>query len=693
LSGSEGGTELDGLSLAGECGGEQHQNAKAGGGQLTHRQLTALLGVVLFALSFFVYCRTLQPSVGDFGDSAKFQIVAHALGIPHATGYPLYVPLAKLFTLLPLRDVAFRVNLFSGVSAALAVASVGIVIWALTRDLVASAGGALLFAWSKTFWSQAIIAEVYALNALFLILVILFLFRWRARGGTWLRIGALTVYALSLGNHASMVLLIPALLWFAGVADRRVLSLPRDSALAVGILVLGVCPYLLLFLRATQHPAYCETCPDTLPKLWWYVTGAQFRLSFFAFSWQEFVGRVVGYGNFLVAEYGMVPVAVGLLGIVALGASGWRELGFLGLAFVFNVLFTMSYGIVDFMFFLIPSYLVFAIWIGSGFAAVARWGLPILKRLVRPVHRWVVSGAWSLAVAGVAMWPLWANYAILDESNDYAAREEAEAVLNLMAEDAILVLPPCCDFYNRAMAVLYLQQVEGVRSDVLIAEFDSKDPKKIARPSFLPQGERMPELCADSRRGVRAAFFPHVSPGLRETLEDHFVLSPVDLSTTAVADLLEGLPDDSIVIIASRHPISFSVDEDAAQNSVGAAMQGLGFSEVHWPASGAHALIGVRGAEPGTAVEVWDEWFVQVQLRVGQLVGTTGAEAPVPIQVLASTADTDIVVAGRNASPHHRGYNLVALEPDSGEVMVSAHFDTEAFLINNVRVYRMVAIK
>ena len=55
-----------------------------------------MLGVALFALSLFACVQTLEPSVGDLGDSAKSQLVAYVLGIPHSTGHPLYVPLAEL---------------------------------------------------------------------------------------------------------------------------------------------------------------------------------------------------------------------------------------------------------------------------------------------------------------------------------------------------------------------------------------------------------------------------------------------------------------------------------------------------------------------------------------------------------------------------------------------------------------------
>src|SRR6476620_7305625 len=71
-----------------------------------------ITGAAIFAAALVLYLRTLAPSVMP-GDYAEFQMAAAVLGVPHPTGYPLYIMLGKLFTLLPFGDVAFRVNLSS----------------------------------------------------------------------------------------------------------------------------------------------------------------------------------------------------------------------------------------------------------------------------------------------------------------------------------------------------------------------------------------------------------------------------------------------------------------------------------------------------------------------------------------------------------------------------------------------------
>ena len=73
----------------------------------------------LFLLTFLLYLSSLAPSVVTlFDDSLEFQLVTYQLGIAHPTGYPLYTLLGKLFTFLPVGNVAFRVNLMSAIFGA-----------------------------------------------------------------------------------------------------------------------------------------------------------------------------------------------------------------------------------------------------------------------------------------------------------------------------------------------------------------------------------------------------------------------------------------------------------------------------------------------------------------------------------------------------------------------------------------------
>jgi len=147
--------------------------------ELLTRRRDFLLGAVIFVGALALYWRTLAPSVATiFDDSLEFQLVCPTLGIAHPTGYPLYTLLGKLFTSIPIGDAAYRVNLMSAFFAALTVAVTYLTVRMLTDHSLAAVFASLALAVSPVFWSQAVIAEVYSLNAFFAALVVYLLLRW-----------------------------------------------------------------------------------------------------------------------------------------------------------------------------------------------------------------------------------------------------------------------------------------------------------------------------------------------------------------------------------------------------------------------------------------------------------------------------------------------------------------------------------
>src|SRR5262245_40420616 len=78
---------------------------------------------------FILYVITLAPTT-QFWDAAEYLTAAHALGIPHPPGSPLFVLLAHVWGMLPLAgDYGARINLFAALTSAL---SAGL--WFLITD-------------------------------------------------------------------------------------------------------------------------------------------------------------------------------------------------------------------------------------------------------------------------------------------------------------------------------------------------------------------------------------------------------------------------------------------------------------------------------------------------------------------------------------------------------------------------------
>ena len=62
------------------------------------------------------------------GDQGEFQYIPAILGIPHSTGFPLYVLLGHVWSGLPIGTLAYRMNLFSGLWGALTIAALYLIL-------------------------------------------------------------------------------------------------------------------------------------------------------------------------------------------------------------------------------------------------------------------------------------------------------------------------------------------------------------------------------------------------------------------------------------------------------------------------------------------------------------------------------------------------------------------------------------
>src|SRR5262245_38450538 len=124
---------------------------------------TAAVAAVPLAAYAAGACRTVY--VGDSGDLLTAVAV---LGIPHPSGYPLYVLAARLWSwLLCWIPLPWSVSRFSAACGAAACA----VLYRAARESgvgrLVAAGSAWLFAFAPAVWAEANIQRVYTLNALF----------------------------------------------------------------------------------------------------------------------------------------------------------------------------------------------------------------------------------------------------------------------------------------------------------------------------------------------------------------------------------------------------------------------------------------------------------------------------------------------------------------------------------------------
>ncbi len=436
----------------------------------------ALPGAAVAVLVGFLYVRTLAPTVLRYGgadtlDSAMLQTGVSVLGIGHPTGYPTYMMLTHLFTYLPVGDPAYRANLASAVYGVAAVFVVYLVGLRWGRRAVAAAAGALAFGLSGVFWSQAVIAEVYTLEALLVALVLLILLLWRdLRRDRYLLLTALLL-GLSLTHHLTSVLLVPAALAFVFTVDRGVFRRTGLLLKGLGFFLLGLLPLVYLPVRAAMGAPLNEADPSTPGRFLLLVTGG----SFVAESSEE--GRQCApsalaladpstkfqlFGEQLLAQFPVVFVLVGALAAVYLLFTDRAMavlLGTLSLGCLAQSVVYLQLGIEDFYVFLVPAWLAFGLCVSVGLAAVLR-SLEGLS--VGPAARVVLLVALSGLMLALPLLGARERYGALDRSEDFGGSRMVEAVARGTQRGATVL--------HHRSSLWYMVLVEERRRDLTLID-------------------------------------------------------------------------------------------------------------------------------------------------------------------------------------------------------------------------------
>ena len=468
-----------------------------------------LVSAAAFVVPLVVYLLTLAREV-TVTDSGELAAAAATLGIAHPPGYPLFTLLGwALAHLVPVGTVVFRVGLLSAAAAALTALLVhrtGLLLAAEPKPglptatparleptaAVAALSGPLLFAFARTPWSQAVVVEVYTLQALLVMLFLLACGRALRRGADPVRAWPTAGLAagLALTNHLTAVLLLP------GLAATVLFTLPsqRPRVLAgVGRTSLALCLPLLLYaylpLRSAASPAVCWNPVDSPQAFLVHVTARQYQG-----LWGSQGLRLGELSRFLTrqlpGEATPLLVALALVGLVALVHRSPRFALVSALTLVLTVVYNLGYPIPDIELYYIPVLAILALWAAVGAAT--------LTRAVTRLHRSAGTGV-AAVLCLASLLPLTLNW---HDNDRHDSRLTACAV-----RDTLEPLPPDAVLFTGRSATLtspalYAQQVTGLRPDVLVLDYG-----QLASPSLGAKLERVaPDLaraCATELDVVR----------------------------------------------------------------------------------------------------------------------------------------------------------------------------------------------
>lgn len=433
-------------------------------------RFTCLVFLAVFALYLTTLSRGIQP-----GDGPELTTSALHLGICHPSGYPLYTLLGRLFSLLPVGSIAFRLNLFGALCGAAAVAVLAGWIRRVSGNVVGALFAAASLATSVTLWRESVSAEVYSLTALFLALLIVV--SPEKRGETRRLFLTAFLGGLALTNHLSLAFLLPVLLL-------RILTVARPSwrelAACVFLFALGLSPYLYLPIRASLHPLWNWGDPSDIDRLITHVTGMGYwgylgegHIGRRLMQWVGGLGRELTWISFLLVPAGLLQMKESRRDLIALVVGGA----------LLSLGYTLHFQINDPDAYFLPVYLLFAVPIAFAFTPIKRTAaLPLLVLL--PAIQ------------------VWQNLPECDLRERDVLGEYVDNLLLTLDEGAALIVEGDSDSFG----LLYARHAEGKRPDITLWN---------AVLDLMPGGPLFDDI---SRRGrsanrKREAFRAHLMRG------------------------------------------------------------------------------------------------------------------------------------------------------------------------------------
>ena len=203
---------------------------------MTHinfKKWNTLLGWFTFLIAFITYSLTVEPTV-SFWDAGEYILTSSKLQVGHPPGAPLFQMLGAFFSIFTFGNnelVGMMLNMMSATSSAFTILFMFWTITLLLKKILVKSDnelnqkslailgsafvGSLAFAFTDSFWFNAVETEVYAMATLLMSILFWLGLRWeqdmdKPRGNRWLILIAFVI-GLSFGVHFMGLLTIPAI--------------------------------------------------------------------------------------------------------------------------------------------------------------------------------------------------------------------------------------------------------------------------------------------------------------------------------------------------------------------------------------------------------------------------------------------------------------------------------------------------
>ena len=199
-----------------------------------YRLINNITGWAVFVIAAVTYLLTIEPTA-SLWDCGEFIASAFKLEVGHPPGNPVFMVLARFFTLFAAGDVSKVAEMVNAMSALASAFTILFLFWTITHlarkilikneshfnsgrimaIMAAGIVGALAYTFSDSFWFSAVEGEVYATSSLFTAMVFWAIIKWEdvaeeKYADRWIILIAFLM-GLSIGVHLLNLLAIPAI--------------------------------------------------------------------------------------------------------------------------------------------------------------------------------------------------------------------------------------------------------------------------------------------------------------------------------------------------------------------------------------------------------------------------------------------------------------------------------------------------
>jgi hypothetical protein len=415
------------------------------------------IAVLTALVAWFVYVRTACPTV-FVGDSGELAAAVHTLGVAHPPGYPLYVLLGKLFSLLvPIGRPVYRLNLFSATMSAVSVGFLQATLAALGFSWPVAAASSLTWAWSASLWSQSGIARVYALGAAISAAATWCGALWYvdpSMGNTPLY-AAFAIVCLGMANHPIAGAHVPALAALAALKDPARMTDVMFWITCAACLLPGLALYAWIPLRARHGARVNWGNIATLQDLVNFLRRKQYWKYRYVTRGREAWQVIAFYLRRVVEEFGFLGAAAVVIGLPLLASENLPLLVMVLVLVVLNTGAMIAHARREDIFHW-TRYMLTA-WFALALPLACGWNIMVSAVPVQ------FAGAMAfLLPAGLLV----ARFRSHDLSRHRYADRYNRRILECLPEGATLIAQDD----NVVFPLMYLKYAEGVRPDVKLLE-------------------------------------------------------------------------------------------------------------------------------------------------------------------------------------------------------------------------------